>query len=168
MTKIAQLHNGAQIHFPDETPDENMDAVVRHHLSMGQSDPKALASFTQAMKMHVDHIKKTESEAEREKQALEDTHHKTNIIAHAAHVEATKGVADAMSKGLQDLLGPVSGLADAIEGNTPELIVAVNKLSDTIVQVGKAVVDALHAPKEIYSGPDGKPKGTRTLKGKTA
>ncbi len=106
MAKIAALHNGTQIHFPDTTPDSEMDTAVNRHLNIKQPPTDE---------------------------------HKTHIIAQAAHVEATNGVAKAM----QDILGPISGMADTIEQNTPEIIMAIDKLSGTIERVGSAIIKAM-------------------------
>lgn len=38
MAKIAQLHNGTQIHFPDDMPDHEMDATVQKHLGVISPD----------------------------------------------------------------------------------------------------------------------------------
>lgn len=96
MAKIAELHNGTQIHFPDDMPDHEMDAAVHRHLGVKQP-PSA--------------------------------EHKTQIIAHAAHVEATNSVAAAMKEGMDGLLGPLSGLADAVEQDLPKLVASIDKLT---------------------------------------
>lgn len=145
MAKIAELHNGTKIHFPDTMPDSEMDTHVRRHLGLPDQDPEIA-----------------------EQKQLDDKRHKVGIVARAAHVEATNGVADAMQRGFNDLLGPISGLADAIEGNTPELIAAVNKLSNTVESAVQQIVEALHAPKDFAFGANGKPTGFVVRKGKQA
>lgn len=145
--KIAQLHDGTEIHFRDDTPEEEMDAAVNHHIA-----------FSKAIK--------TERQKENEKQrqhdlAANELNHKTHVITAAANVEATKNLTKATEEGLNSLAGPLAAVADAMESKTPELIMAINKLSDTILEVGSAVVRAMMAEKVIQRDENNAPVSIR-------
>lgn len=139
MAKIAQLHNGTQIHFPDDTSEEDMDAAVHHHMAFAQALTTA-------------HGKEAALREERERNFREMSH-KTKVIASAAHVEATGSVA----KAVNELMGPISGLADTSEHALPQLVMAIDGLSNTILKVGAAIVHALSLDKELHLDSKGKP-----------
>lgn len=154
MAKIAQLHNGTQIHFPDEMPDHEMDAAVQRHLGVGAppAEPAApdmdlMGAIMQAVASHSS-LSQTAKGAQ--DKAMQDQHtlnHKTHIITSAAKVDATNGLATATTAGFQEIMGPLGALADNSE-HVKDLIVAVNSLSGTIVEVGKAIIAAIHTPRE--------------------
>lgn len=173
MTKIAQLHNGVQIHFPDETPDAEMDKAVQRHL--GGTDPAAISAFMKAVNSHtktvmdvqtgVNKIQQDEQRklyTQEQKEAVtahtEERHHSEEMQGRMHHVQATEGVGEKVGASVQQLREPLDILAVNSE-KVPELVMALNNLSATMLEVGKAVIAALYVSKELSFDENGKPKG---------
>lgn len=116
MTKIAQLHNGTQIHFPDEMPDHEMDAAVQRHLGVGQ--PPNPNTMMQLMHLLVEHANNTSVGT----QKLHDTQHKTQVISNAKHVEtieqASTQIADAIDKLTQAIGAVGSAVVNMVQSKT--------------------------------------------------
>lgn len=167
MAKIAELHNGTQIHFPDSMPDSEMDAAVQRHL--GLMDPDITATFVKALTAHAKAAGDVKSAArsaidkDAADRTTEDRNHKVNVIASAAHVEATRGVSTAMQEGLNMLAGPLAALADASEQDLPRLVGAIEHLATAVVETGKAIITAMMLPKEIEADAKGKPRAVRVV-----
>lgn len=169
MAKIAQLHNGTEIHFPDDTPDQHMDTAVAQHLGVPADPsnivPTLMAAFSQ-------HLQQQQGDKQAQVSQLVSAVHDNRAIADSkmqqadqhtgAKVDAVNGVAQAMITGLQplELLHNIAQGSQAI----PEIVKAINNLSQTIIQATKLYVSIISAPKEFYHHPDGKPKGVRIAK----
>lgn len=177
MAKIAQLHNGVQIHFPDETPDDEMDRVVQHHVS--QVDPNIINSFMKSVNSHAKSVlqvqsdmQKVNSEETSKKQnqehkdaelaANDERRHDETMQGRMAQTQIIDNVGQKLGDGFAGLFPLLSKLSDNT-ANSSELIKAVHQLSVTVVEVARTIISVLEAPKEIYSDEKGKPKGVRTI-----
>lgn len=187
MVKIATLHNGVQIHFPDETPDVDMDKVVQNHLGIGEprpdmmgvlldamskhtaamaaakpKDDAALKALLNAVSAHVAALGSPQRIAITPDESVNEKHHELMQMS-AAHLQAANSAMQEQARGSGAIKESLEKIVENT-GHAEQLIVAVNQLSTIIIEVGKSIISALQAPKEIYSDDKGKPKGVRTVK----
>lgn len=184
MAKIATLHNGVQIHFPDETPDAEMDKAVQNHLGIGEPRPDMMGVLLEAISKH------TAALAAAKKEPKDDTAQKALLNAISAHVTALgdpqrisilpeEGVDHRHGENIQMMASHLQGLHDSanasregfsallpvlkdIAKNTQhaeELVISVRQLATVVLEVGKIISNLLRAPKEFSFDSAGKPKG---------
>lgn len=153
-------------------PDAEMDSAVQRHLGVappGNMSPEAdsiISSLMQAVGQHV----------AAQQQARAGASSNTNDLAAATlmqkgqhHVEnqqAMQGLAQIIGQSVAELahvLGPALQELIANTSHTKEVVLSINNLSATILEIGKALITLSRTPKEIYHGDDGKPKGVRPV-----
>lgn len=154
MAKQAQLHDGTFLEFPDETPDEIMDAVVREHLAPSQEEeeedalPQVVAQATGLLSETVDRL--AQSHAETAANQVDALNEQT-----AAQLEAAQFITQAARKSAEALIEQVStvakeaaNVAGALEKIEP-LANSVDNLSREIRFAATRIVEALMAPSKI-------------------
>lgn len=101
MTKVAQLHDGTQIHFPDHVQDHEMDAAVQRHTGANQAiNPQMLMQLLHAMVSHA-------GTSTTENGLATQLQHKTHVVAAGATVDAINAAADKIA-------GAIGQLAEAL------------------------------------------------------
>lgn len=165
MTKIAQLHNGIEIHFPDETSDQEMDEAVKRH--MHTTDPVIVSSFLKAVNSHAKTtaeihagVAKTHEEEKRKTSEnelrgaqevdLRSRHHDENMQGIMAHIQAAGRIGDHLEElsKMTPHFEEIGAAVDALNKSTSEL-------STIIIECTHAVVKALLASKDVVYGDGG-------------
>lgn len=172
MPKIAELHNGTQIHFPDHVGDEEMDQTVQRHLGVTPPNPDMLQAILQAIGAHAGAV--TANKADNSMQMHSDNMqaqqamHAERMQAAGEHTKAIGAVGQTVGNGFEAMMHPLAELAQN-SAQIPALVQAINGLASTITEVGKAIIASMDAPKEteIHPGADGKPRISRTTKRKS-
>lgn len=165
MTKVAQLHDGTEIHFSDETSDHDMDAAVRRHLGVApspQSDGliKALMSAVSTHlaaqdnnQSHTSAVSVEDKErANQQHSTVVDTMRQGHLMARADNDHLAKSIGPLLVK-----LGV----------NSEILIKVLQGLTTVIAEIGKAHVEAIAAPKEIIRDEKGEAKGVQIRRTRT-
>ncbi len=78
--------------------------------------------------------------------------------------ETLAKIAKDLSKGVEDILGPISALADSSEKELPALVKAIDNLAQTITKVGAQVVEAIYAPQRLTKDAKGLPDGVHRVR----
>lgn len=173
-----QLHDGTQIHFPDGTPDEHIDAAVMRHLGLpaqgaqqpaemppepapvSGGSPELMLALMQAIGGHATDLQ-SQQQQQREADAQQRQRQDENMAQHTAvKVDAINQASAGVQQGLAGLiegLNPLQELA-ANSAHIPELVLAINNLSATVLEIGKAIIATMHLPSEVTHGADGLPK----------
>lgn len=177
MPKIAELHDGTQIHFPDTTPDQHMDSAVQRHLGIqpptAPGSPEMVQALLSTFAQHLTNQKQAgdaqalqgQNVAQGQMQQAQDLHMASLQQADAHH--------SALLDALGQIVSPVIEALHVLAQNgqalqaLPDIIRAINNLAQTVATVGKAYISVASAPKELYHHADGKPKGLRSVVGKT-
>ena len=166
--KVAILHTGEQLHFPDETPDEVMDMTVKRHLGIpeGPSDTEQLLrGFLMAVDHYVSDQRATAQDMALHSRDMTGVALMQSARHHDDHMRAIqeiKGSLGDTADGLVGFLAPALEKLGSDMEHLPEIVKAVNNLSKTILEVGRAYLAVAGAPREIYNE-DGKPKGVRVI-----
>lgn len=167
MPITAQLHNGVEMHFPDGTPDHEIDGAVQRHLATPDTSsmlPALISGFAQ-------HLQQQKGERDAQVSQQVGMVNENRTIAGAQmrqadeHAQLKLGVMQGVAKGLFTSLQPLAEVAQNSQA-LPEVVRAINNLSQTIMEAMKAYISIASAPKELYHGGDGKPKGLRPVFGK--
>lgn len=141
--KIAELHNGDRLEFPDETPDEVMDQTVRNHL-MELQPPQQPDLGAQALEGIMETL--------------------LHVIPNAVEELAQYHQATANSGAqLVQLITGMNQAVHALAKNTPETVKAINNLSNTLTDCTQTLLKFLALRREIIHSPDKTPIGIQTV-----
>ncbi len=155
MARTAHLPGGQVLQFPDETPDEVMDAAVLEHLASQPEEARpvdqnamvlahAAEVFAETMAVLQDQSDKVDSQQAQATAAL------TEVQASAAQANA-KAVGDAAAA-LSVQIGNLSESVAKLGESTPhimELVQAVDGLAEVVAYAAKNIVETLLLPNKV-------------------
>lgn len=157
--KIAQLPNGHEIHFPEHTADSEMDDTVKRHLGVAPSSgtKKLLESFTKVL---TEHAAAEENAPDKSGNSPYDRDAHANY--RATKLDINKQGHLMAQQNNQELIAAIVPLLKALAVNGPNIVKAINTLTQTIQAIGSAHIEIAGGDREIV--PDektGKPKKLR-------
>jgi hypothetical protein len=162
MPRIAHLPNGTQLAFPDDTPDEHMDAQVQAHMGVPPPEQmpapeeimmqatQQLAQLVQQVTQAVGAVAQLAGAIAQGQQQM--THMVSQLMAQMG------GVAEQTGQSNQIALKGLQLHAAAADQHTA----ALGAMKQSFDQGHAAMVKAVTAPKKIVTDKAGKPIGTTT------
>lgn len=182
--KAAQLPNGQQILFPDETPDEEMDASVQRYLGAGGVTPvqegapsaagpgnsamQMIMAVMQQMDMKEQQRAAMDQELDAKEAAREEQENQMRQAEYQLQSELGNSLVQAMTATgdvLREIADPLGFLAQNSQ-QLGDVIAAVNNLSSTIADVGKMIVTVISTPRDIIEDSNGEPRRIQLAKNK--
>lgn len=156
--KIAQLEDGTQIHFPGHVADAHMDEVVKRHLGLApSSSSKALLqTFHDALEQHL-------AQTDNAPSGGMTPHDRDQLAKHrAASLDVQKAGHLMGQRNNQELIAAIAPMLKAIAANGPAVIKAINALTQTIAEIGRAHIEIAGGDRELITDEKtGKPKKLR-------
>lgn len=157
MPKIAELHNGTQIHFPDDIADADMDAQVKKHLGVSEQKTEAagVGEVTPLLlNMFTSHLhNQTKAEKERDGARMTEEEKKTKELRDAVgaiiYAILTNGRPLANLAQISSTLKAVATQQVETTKALEEIISSIKQLEKTVAANGKALVDVSKMERKI-------------------
>lgn len=153
MVKLAELHNGETLEFPDETPDDIMDASVQAHLAPPKEDPVVEEEPLPPAPHPLEAGLQQTAETIQEVMGVLRTElaENSNLQAEAI-TQAAKTTAEASHNASADLaiqLENVATLLGEMAGRSDSLVEAVKALTESINKAATGIIRTMLTPVKV-------------------
>lgn len=187
--KIARLHNGIEIHFPDDMPDQQMDMEVQKYLTGGgaapgpdtmavagtpspagvQPPPAGDGQLLPAMMAAMQGFMQTQEQEKTQRSQKELEDRTVREQGSAQKLQAMEGmahsIADAVGQLIDNVSEPLAYMAKN-SGQAREIVKAINNLSESIVESAKMITNVMMMPVDLNHARDGTPTGMSRISGR--